>query len=195
MTVWPQPRNRSMTSSDPGIEPIGERVIHQIRGHRQQMDVLRMLDPIALQGPEVVAVAQLVEQLLEDRPVAIAAGRAEFAFEMTLQIGLDAVVVEQCVVDVDKEDGLVGVIIAQTPRWLEGIRCRATMPLRLEEGKRFSHRPPLRCRPALAPFASMPCGATSGHLRAACQMPRSGQSYRQIAHPLQQRKSPAPSPV
>ena len=71
------------------------------------MDVLGMLDPIALQGAEIVAVPELVEQLLEDGPVAIAAGRAEFAFEVALQIGLDAVIVEQCVVDVDKEDGLV----------------------------------------------------------------------------------------
>src|SRR5262252_7813252 len=40
------------------VEPIGERVIHQIRRHRQQMDVFWMLDPIALQGAEIVAVAE-----------------------------------------------------------------------------------------------------------------------------------------
>ena len=68
------------------------------------MYVLRVLDPIALQGAEVVAVAQIGEELLEDRPVAVAAGRPELAFEMASEIGLDAVVVEQRVVDIDQED-------------------------------------------------------------------------------------------
>src|SRR6267143_1078761 len=89
------------------VQPIGERVIHQIRGHRQQMDVLWMLDPIALQGAEIVPVAQIAEQLLEDRPVAVATRRSELAFKMALEIGLDAVVVEQGVVDIDKKHGLV----------------------------------------------------------------------------------------
>src|SRR5207244_2264113 len=54
------------------VQPIGERVIHQIRGHRQQMDVLWVLHAIALQGAEIVAIAQIIEQLLEDRPIAVA---------------------------------------------------------------------------------------------------------------------------
>ena len=65
------------------------------------MDVLRVLDPIALQGAEVVAIAEFREQLLEDSPVAVAADGPEFAFEMTPEIGLDAVIVEQRVVDID----------------------------------------------------------------------------------------------
>ena len=52
-----------------------------------------MLDPIALQGPEVIAVAQLTKELLEDRPVTVAACRTELAFEMAPEIGLDAVIV------------------------------------------------------------------------------------------------------
>jgi hypothetical protein len=47
------------------------------------MDVLRVLDPIALQGSEVVAIAEFYEQLLENSPVAIAADGPEFAFEVT----------------------------------------------------------------------------------------------------------------
>ena len=66
-----------------------------------------MLDPIALQGAEVVAVAQISEELLEDRPVAVPAGRPELTFEMASEIGLDAVIVQQRVVDIDQEDNRV----------------------------------------------------------------------------------------
>ena len=66
-------------------------------------DVARVLDPVALQRAEVVAIAELEEQVLQDRPVAVARGRAELALEPAAQVGLDAVVVEQRVVDVDQE--------------------------------------------------------------------------------------------
>ena len=71
------------------------------------MYVLGVLDPIALQGAEIVAVAQIGEELLEDRPVAVAASRPELAFEMAPEIGLDAVVVQERVVDIDEEDSRV----------------------------------------------------------------------------------------
>src|SRR5215469_18373743 len=64
-----------------------------------------MFDPVALQRTEIVAVAQFVKQLLEDRPIPVAASSTELAFEVAPQIGLDVVVVDQCVVDVDEEDG------------------------------------------------------------------------------------------
>ena len=67
------------------------------------MNVLGVLDPIALQGSEMVAVAEIGEELLKDRPVAVAADGPELAFEMAAQIGLDAVVVERCVIDIDQE--------------------------------------------------------------------------------------------
>src|ERR1700730_5228271 len=89
------------------VQPIGKRVIHQVRRHRQQMEVLGVLDPIALQGTEVIPVAQLGHQLFENCPIAVAARRSELALEMAFEIGLDAVVVEPSVVDIDKEDGLV----------------------------------------------------------------------------------------
>jgi len=71
------------------------------------MYVLRVLDPIALQGTEIVTIAQIGEELLEDRPVAVAAGRPKLAFEMAPEIGLDAVVVQERVVDIDEEDSRV----------------------------------------------------------------------------------------
>jgi hypothetical protein len=64
---------------------------------------LGLLDPIALQGSEIVAVAEIGEERLKDRPVAVAADGPELAFEMAAQIGLDAVVVERCVIDIDQE--------------------------------------------------------------------------------------------
>ena len=66
-----------------------------------------MLDSITLQSPEVIPVAQLAKQLLEDCPVTVPTGRPELAFEMTPEIGLDAVVVQQRIVHIDEEDGLV----------------------------------------------------------------------------------------
>ena len=63
-----------------------------------------MLDPVALQRAEVVTVTELVHEALEDRPVPVAACRPELALEMALDIGLDVVVVEQGVVDIDEED-------------------------------------------------------------------------------------------
>src|SRR6516164_5958519 len=67
-----------------------------------------MLNPVALQGTEVISVAQFAEQLLEDRPVAIAAGGPELAFQMPLEVGLNVVVIEQRVVHIDEEHGRVG---------------------------------------------------------------------------------------
>src|SRR5215472_10547519 len=69
------------------------------------MDVPRVFDPVALQRAEIVAIAQFVEQLLEDCPISVAAGSPELALEVAPQIGLDVVVVDQCVVDVDEEYG------------------------------------------------------------------------------------------
>ena len=66
---------------------------------------LRMLDPVALQRPQIVAVAELGEQVFEDRPIAVAAGGAELAFEVALEVALDMVVVDQGVVDVDQKNG------------------------------------------------------------------------------------------
>ena len=60
-----------------------------------------MLDPVALQGAEIIAVSQITEELLENRLISVAAGRSELTFEVALEMILNAVVVEQRVVDVD----------------------------------------------------------------------------------------------
>ena len=65
---------------------------------------MRVLDPVALQRAEVIAVAQLRKQLLEDRPVPLPAGDSELTVEVLLKVVLDAVVVEQGVVHIDQKD-------------------------------------------------------------------------------------------
>jgi hypothetical protein len=60
-----------------------------------------VLDAVALQGAEIIAVAQLIEELFENRPVPVAAGRPELTLKVALEVILNAIVVEQRVVDVD----------------------------------------------------------------------------------------------
>jgi hypothetical protein len=85
------------------VEPVGERIVHQERRRRQQARIPRILHPIALQRAEVVGIAELRPEPLEDRPVALLALRPDLAGEEALQVGGDAVVVEERVVDVDQE--------------------------------------------------------------------------------------------
>src|SRR5438477_4950660 len=66
----------------PRVEAVRKRVVDQIRGHCEEVDVRRVFDPVALKGPEVIAISELGKQLFEDRPVAVAAGSAEDPFEM-----------------------------------------------------------------------------------------------------------------
>src|SRR4030095_782653 len=87
-----------------GIQTIGEGVVDQERRHRQQVNILRMLDPVALQGAEVIAIAQIGKQLFEDRPVALAGGNSELTVEVALDVVLDAVVVDQRIVYVDEKN-------------------------------------------------------------------------------------------
>src|SRR6185437_10110052 len=62
------------------------------------------LGAVALKRPEIIAIAERVEQLHEDPPIPLARGDAEVELEVILQILLDPIVVEQRVVDVDEED-------------------------------------------------------------------------------------------
>jgi hypothetical protein len=62
-----------------------------------------VLHPVALECPEVVGVAQLGTERLEDRPVPLLTIRSDFVGEVALEIGRDSVVVEQRVVDVEQE--------------------------------------------------------------------------------------------
>jgi len=63
-----------------------------------------VLDAEILESADIVAVAQLRHQILQDPPIAIARGDAISPLEMILQVLLDPVVVDQRVVYIDKKD-------------------------------------------------------------------------------------------
>ncbi len=46
----------------------------------------RMFDPKTLQGADIVAIAQLGEEVHDDGPIAVAAFGAEFSLDIGLQI-------------------------------------------------------------------------------------------------------------
>ena len=65
---------------------------------------MQRFEPIALERAEVVGIAKLDPQLLEDRPEALARRRAVVAGEMVAHVRLEAVVIQQRVIDVEKKD-------------------------------------------------------------------------------------------
>src|SRR5215831_12823238 len=89
-------------------QPIGEGVVHQERRHREKLYIARVLRPVALESSDIVAIAQLREQILKDPPITLAGGDAKGALEMVLEVLLYRVVVEQRVVDIDEEDERIG---------------------------------------------------------------------------------------
>ncbi len=58
-------------------QPVGEGVVQNEGGHRQELDLERVLLAIALQGAQIVAIAELREQILLDPPIALARREAE----------------------------------------------------------------------------------------------------------------------
>jgi hypothetical protein len=66
----------------------------------EQTRVARVGEPEALKRAQVVGVAELLAQLLEELPVALLAPLAERLGQVRTQVGGDRVVVEQRVVDV-----------------------------------------------------------------------------------------------
>jgi hypothetical protein len=93
------------------VEPLCERIVDQKARHRQQPVRARAarldVGAVALQRAEVVGIAELAAQALELDPVAVGARRTELAHQVLAQVGDDAVVVEQRVVDVEQEDDVV----------------------------------------------------------------------------------------
>jgi hypothetical protein len=70
-----------------------------------------------LKGADVVAIAQLREQILQNPPIAFASRETIGALEMVFQILLDPVIVDQRVVHVDEEDDRMRWCHAALPAW------------------------------------------------------------------------------
>src|SRR6266568_8249493 len=71
-----------------------------------------MFVPIPLQSAEVIRIAQLGPQLLENSPIFLRSLRANLAGEVALQISCHSVVIQQRVVYVEQEDDASRRIIA-----------------------------------------------------------------------------------
>ena len=52
----------------PGVKPVGERIVDQPARHQQETRIVQVLDPITLERAEIVGIAELAAQLLEDLP-------------------------------------------------------------------------------------------------------------------------------
>src|SRR5215472_11753617 len=88
------------------IEPVGEWVIEQERGHFEDVRIARILDAVALEGAEIIRVAEFLAELLEQHPVALLPLSAKGPSQVFAQVGGDTVVVEQGVVDVEQKNYL-----------------------------------------------------------------------------------------
>jgi len=85
-------------------ETLRERIFDQERGQREKVRVARVFQPVALERSQVVGIAQLPAQRLEQRPVALLALGADLLVQELFQVLGDPVVVEERVVDVEEED-------------------------------------------------------------------------------------------
>ena len=72
---------------------------------------MQLLSAVALEGADIIGVAELGPQLVEDRPIAVARGASVALLEMLAQILLDAVVVDQRVVDIEEEDQIIHLLL------------------------------------------------------------------------------------
>ena len=85
-------------------EPFGERIIEEETGELKQVEIVRIFEPVFLKRAEVIGIAEVLALLLENAPVGLRATRANLPFQKGMDIAGDAVVVEQGVIDVEKED-------------------------------------------------------------------------------------------
>lgn len=88
------------------VEPLCEGIVHEEGRHAQNPWIVQVFQTVALERAEVVGVAPLDTKVLENGPVPIPAFRPELALEMSLEVGLDVIVVDQRVVDVQKKHGV-----------------------------------------------------------------------------------------
>src|SRR5262245_29657366 len=99
------------------LERIGEKtldkgIVDQEIRHGHEMQSALVFVPIPLQSTEIVGVAQLGPQLLENLPIFLRSLQADLTCEMALQICCDSVVIQQRVVYVEQEHDASRRIIA-----------------------------------------------------------------------------------
>src|SRR5207245_10631527 len=82
----------------------GDRGVARVRRRGHEMHGRRRPGPVALECAEIIAIPELDEQRLEEPPVPLTTRGAELTLEMALEVGLNAIVVQQRVVHIDQED-------------------------------------------------------------------------------------------
>ena len=88
------------------IQALRERVIDQEERDQQQLRVVEVFQAVALQRPQIVGVTELIPQLLEDGPVALATRRAKLALQMLTQVVLDGIVIQEGIVHIEEKHEL-----------------------------------------------------------------------------------------
>src|SRR5258707_8302322 len=83
---------------------MGEWVVDEEVGNREEARIMREFVAVLLQGAEVVRIAKLVAQAFEDPPVLIGVFGSDVVQEVVLEVGGDAIVVEQGVVNVEEKN-------------------------------------------------------------------------------------------
>ena len=109
-----------------GEEAVGERVVGEEERDLQEVHVVRALHPVPLEGAQVVRIAQLRTQDLEDLPVPLLPVGADLALQVPSEIEDDPIVVEERVVHVEEEHHVGaghGALIHRRPPG-RGANCR-----------------------------------------------------------------------
>ena len=104
-----------------GKQAVGEGVVHEKLGNREDVRVARVPRPVPLEGPEIVRVAQFRAQRLEDLPVVLPPLAPQLAVHESHQVRDDAVVVEERVVDVEERDDRVHARIIRYPDQMRAV--------------------------------------------------------------------------
>lgn len=68
------------------------------------MRIIWVFDAVALKGSEIISVAQLLSQGLEDSPVMLITLNANLSLQITPEVLGHAVVIQQSVIDIEKKD-------------------------------------------------------------------------------------------
>src|SRR5271155_3469259 len=99
-----------------GIKKIGEWIVQNPSSQAQCRSVMRSVQSVALYGSEIVGVAEFAPQFLEMPPISVARLIAVGGAQVRAKFALKPVIVEQSVVDVEKEDDIIIHMKRPTPR-------------------------------------------------------------------------------
>ena len=89
------------------IKPVGKRIIDEPARHPQHPWIVHLFKPEPLQCTEIVRIAELLPQFFKNVPVKVAGFGPICLGQMGCQIDLDAIVIKERVVDIEKKDEIM----------------------------------------------------------------------------------------